>query len=115
MSSRTITLTPTLKGGLQYGVNGSNGSKTITTSTTLTSENFMIFCDTTQTSPITVTLPAVSNYNIFYIIDSGGNASTKNITITPNSGTISGQTSIVISTNYSSLTIATNGTNYFII
>lgn len=96
---------------------GSVGSITVSSNTTLTYENFLIFCDTSISSgSITITLPVVTSHNIIYIIDSGGNAFNNNIIINPTpSGTISGNTSVSIQQNYGSLTIASNGTNYFII
>lgn len=115
-NSRLITLTPILSGGLRVDNNGTSGSITISANTTLTSDNFLIFCDTlTATGNLTITLGTTTNQNIIYIIDSGGNSFTNNIIIQPASGTISGQNSITIQQNYSSITIASDGTNYFII
>jgi hypothetical protein len=115
-NSRLITLTPILSGGIRVGTNGSNGSITVSENTTLTANNFLVFCDTIAASGnITITLGETTNQNIIYIIDSGGNSFTNNIIVQPASGTISGQSSITIQQNYTSLTIATNGTNYFVI
>jgi len=41
-------------------------------------------------------------------------SSTNTVTITPPSGTIDGQASVVLSTQYQTITIASDGTNYFI-
>lgn len=115
-NSRLITLTPILSGGLRVGDNGTDGSITVSANTTLTADNFLVFCDTTAaTGNITITLAATTNQNIIYIIDSGGNSLTNNIIIQPASGSISGQTNITIQQDYSSITIASDGTNYFII
>ena len=108
MSSRIVTLTPVLNGGLQ--TNYTN----VSTSHTIGSDEFIIFCDTTV-GPIALTLAPATGINIVYIIDSGGNSSANNITISPNTGLINGQSTCTISTNYTSLTIISNGTNYFII
>jgi hypothetical protein len=110
-NSRIITLTPVLNGGLQTNyVN-------ITTSATynILSTDFIIFCDYTSTGPVNLVLPAASGVNILYIVDSGGNASNNNIIINTPSGLINGQTTCTINTSYTSLTIISNGTNYFII
>ena len=115
-NSRLVTLTPILSGGIRVGDNGTSGSIIVSTDTTLTVDNFLVFCNTSIASGnITITLPATTNQNIIYIIDSGGNAISNNIIIQPASGTISGQSSITIQQNYNSITIASNGTNYFII
>lgn len=115
-NSRTITLTPLLEGGLRVGANGTAGSLTVSTNTTLTADNFLVFCDTvTATGNITITLGTNTNQNIIYVIDTGGNAVNNNIIVQPPSGTISGQSNVTIQQNYTSLTIASDGTNYFII
>lgn len=115
-NSRLVSLTPILSGGLRVGDNGTDGSITVSANTTLTSDNFLVFCDTTTASSnITITLAATTNQNIIYIIDSGGNSLTNNIIVQPASGTISGESSITIQQNYTSITIASDGTNYFII
>jgi hypothetical protein len=63
----------------------------------------------------TLTLPAPST-NLFIIVkDSTGGALANNITINPASGTIDGAGSYAIALNYGSVTIASNGTNYFTI
>lgn len=110
-NTRIVTLTPILHGGLQ-----SNYVK-ITSSTTYTilSTDFIIFCDYTTTGPVNLVLPAASGINILYIIDSGGNASNNNIIINVPSGLINGQSTCTINTSYTSLTIISDGTNYFII
>lgn len=115
-NSRIVTLTPVLEGGIRVGANGSAGSLTISSDTTLTVDNFLVFCDTsTATGNITITLGATTNQNIIYIIDTGGNSFNNNIIIQSPTGTISGQSTITIQQNYTSLTLASDGTNYFII
>lgn len=114
MSSRLITLTPILSGGLRTDNNSTDGSITVSSDTTLSVDNFLIFCDTTSNS-LTITLAATTNKNLIYIIDSGGNALNNNIIIQPASGNISGETNTIIQQNYGSLTLASDGNNYFII
>jgi hypothetical protein len=56
---------------------------------------------------VAVTLPAGVNKQYFIISDGTGDASTNNITITPNAGeTINGQTTLVLSLNGSSVLLA---------
>ncbi len=61
-----------------------------------------------------ITLPAVSLSRFVHIKDKG-NAEANNITITPASGTIDGSASLVISSNYGSVMLVSDGTNWFII
>lgn len=115
-NSRLISLTPILSGGLRVSNNDTLGSIIVSTNTTLTEDNFLVFCDTaTATSNITITLADKTNQNIIYIIDSGGNSSNNNIIVQSNSSNISGQNNVIIQQNYNSLTIASDATNYFII
>ena len=51
----------------------------------------------------------------FTIVDEGGSAGTNAITISGGAATISGENSVLIDTNYGSLTIYTNGTEFFIL
>ncbi len=61
-----------------------------------------------------ITLPAVSISRYVHIKDKG-NAEANNITITPASGTIDGSASLVINSNYGSVTLVSDGTNWFIL
>ena len=64
---------------------------------------------------VTVTLPAVSTYASIVIKDSAGTAATNNITINrADSATIDGATSQTISSNYGSMKLISDGTNWFI-
>lgn len=60
-----------------------------------------------------IALP-VPGYNgqAYKIVDFKGDAATNNITITPNSGTINGASTWVISENYGAVELVWNGTNY---
>ena len=51
----------------------------------------------------------------FTIVDEGGSAGTSPITVSGGAATISGQNSALIDTNYGSLTIYSNGTEFFIV
>lgn len=63
---------------------------------------------------IAITLPAATNGRILQIKDSTGSAATNNITVTPASGLIDGAASKVISNNYGSLELVSDGTNWFL-
>lgn len=71
----------------------------------------------TVSGAVAISLDAnVINKNTRIIIkDTGGNATANNITITPASGTIDGDASLVLSTDYDSVTLFTDGTNFFIV
>lgn len=63
----------------------------------------------------TITLPAPASTDFVRIKDNG-NAEANNITINPNAAeTIDGAASNVISSNYGSITLASDGTNWFIL
>lgn len=66
---------------------------------------------------ITLNLPAVvpSAGWTCEIKDIGGAAATNNITISGNGNNIDGASSIALTTNYSSVSIISNGTNYYIV
>ena len=88
---------------------------TITNTYTLdsgASPDEVVFCNFSAAK--TVTLPAVSAGRRVIIKDVAGNAVTNNITISPASGTIDGVGSKLIATNYGSLTITSDGTNWWI-
>jgi len=64
---------------------------------------------------ITLTLPSTYNQsNLLNIKDCAGNAATYPITLNPASGTIDGQSTIVMPVNYESLTLSYNGTGWSI-
>jgi len=82
--------------------------------TALTTDSFILI--DTSGGAFTLNLPtAVNNQNIYYIKDKTGNAGTNNITIDGNgTETIDGALTAVISTNYASVSIFSNGANWFI-
>jgi len=64
----------------------------------------------------TLYLSNVPPYTLYTIKDISGNASVNNITINTGDGAlIDGQTSIVLNTDYSSVTLVNDGSNWFII
>jgi len=69
---------------------------------------------------VTITLPApnaagvtTANTKFYRIKDESGEGATKNITVVGASGNIDGAANYVINTNYGSVTIYSDGTNYF--
>ncbi len=82
---------------------------------TATVNDYLIGVDTTG-GAVTITLPSAGAIagKVFVINDEGGNAGTANITIaTEGSETIDGSATATISTNYASLKIYSDGTNFF--
>lgn len=70
--------------------------------------------DTTTTR--TLTLPAVNQQLYLRIKDVTGSAAANNITInTPGAETIDGQASLLMTSDYMSLAIISDGTNYFVV
>lgn len=98
----------------------SAGSYTATNGTsdpiTLTSSDEYVFVDYTLTANVSVILPAISSFSeskkIYYIIDSGGMASTNNIEIFPNAADeINRTTSLLITQDNASISIVSNTVN----
>ena len=83
-----------------------------TTPFTATSDTYLIGVN--RAGPVAITLPAGSAGRVNIIKDESGNASVNNITITPASGTIDGQASLVISANYAAYSLYSSGSNWFI-
>lgn len=90
---------------------------TISSNTTLTNQHCLVAV--TGGVPLTVTLPAASSVlegRFYKIVDETGTAGTDNITIAADgSDTIIGEASILISDNYNSITVYSDGsTKWFI-
>jgi hypothetical protein len=83
-----------------------------TTPFTATADTYIIGVN--RAGPVAITLPAGSAGRVIIVKDESGNASVNNITITPASGTIDGQASLVISANYASYSLYSSGSNWFI-
>lgn len=72
----------------------------------------------TSTTAIILNLPdaTTSENHVFNVVDESGNSSNNNITLIPHgSQTISGGSQYIINTNYASITLYSNGSNFFII
>ena len=100
--------------------NSWNNRQVITTGTTVTvGINDIFNLGDTTSNVIAYTLPPVADAyidTVYYIIDSGGNANTNNITInTDGAETINGSASYTISSDYGKIGILSNGTNWFIV
>jgi len=88
-----------------------------TTTYSVTATDYYIGCNTNG-GAFTVTLPATSGLEgrILCIKDEQGEAGTNTLTLScSNAETLDGQTTRVINTNYSSLTMVSDGSNWFII
>jgi hypothetical protein len=83
-----------------------------TTPFTATADTYIIGVN--RAGPVAITLPAGSAGRVIIVKDESGNASVNNITITPASGTIDGQASLVISANYAAYSLYSSGSNWFI-
>jgi len=81
---------------------------------TVLSTDDIIECDTSSNA-IIISLPAASSVDsgkIYNIKDEAGNADDNNITVTPDgSYTIDGETSQIIASSYTCMTIYSNGSN----
>lgn len=82
-------------------------------STTVLSTDFMVVVNKTVPSATRVYLPSSPDPNFLVVVkDGGGNASSNNITIDGNGNQIDGASTIVISSNYSALNFAWDGTSW---
>jgi len=100
--------------------NSWNNQQVTTTGTTATiGINDTFSLGDTTSNVIAYTLPPVVDVyinTVYYIIDSGGNANTNNITInTDGAETINGSASYTISSDYGKNWHLSNGTNWFIV
>ncbi len=81
--------------------------------TTLTTDH-LILVDTSAARTINLIAAPVTG-TLYYIKDSVGSAAANNITITPAAGNIDGAASKTIASNYGSMTIVYNGTEWSIV
>ena len=89
------------------------GNVAISSDVTLTDRR-LHFVDTSAARSLA--LPAASATLYLVVKDSGGSASTNNITVTtPGAETVDGASTYVIDENYGSRTFVSDGTNYFVI
>lgn len=80
-------------------------------------DDCVVLCNFSSSGTLTIETDAVTLKNrSIKIKDISGNALTNNITIdTANTDTIDGQASVVIDVNYASVTLVSNGTNWFLV
>ena len=91
-------------------------SRVVSTNTTLTQFDYYVGVSG-NSGAVTLTLPLNSTLGVdqfFYIKDEGGTATTNNITIAPQIGTIDGISTFVINLNYGAVNIRYDGTNFYI-
>lgn len=87
------------------------------TYTALSTDHF-INVNYTTTGACTITLPEIATVGkiVYEITDTGGNANEFNITINVNAAdTVIGDTSVIISENYNSVTLANDGANKWLV
>lgn len=114
LNSTNVVATGTVKTG---GVVG--GHRSITSNTTLLETDYIASVDTSSIS-ITITLPLISTLTYstgrqFVIKDVSGFATKNNIiVITTSPNLLDGKSRWIINSKYASMSIYTNGTNYFI-
>ena len=103
-------------GSVQSGTIFTTRVVTASGAITMLSSDSIIIVNMGTPSAVTVNLIAnpVTNQQIT-IKDGAGNASTYNITITPNSGNIDGASSLVLNNNYASVDLVYNGTQWNVV
>ena len=82
----------------------------------LSATDYILSVGYTATGTVAITIPTdqcVSG-RIIEIKDSGGNASANNITITPQAETIDGDATSIISANYNSVSLYSDGSSWFV-
>lgn len=83
---------------------------------TVTTADYIVVVNKTVGAATTVNLPGSPVAGQTFIIKDGkGDAATNNITITPAAGNIDGSATYVVNTNYASVTVVYNGTEWNII
>lgn len=118
MTSRTITLNSTIYGTIncQNNVNLTQLSMTptvVTSNHTVVTTEYLIYVDTVAAAGnVTITLPLASSVSnqTFFVVDATGAANIKPIRIVASGGDlICGQSSIMVSNSYTSLTLFAYG------
>lgn len=86
--------------------------RVVTTSGNVTRNDQYVGCN--QSASITLTLTgSYCKGQRITIADESGSGATNTITVSPSSGTINGSSSLVLASNYGSMTIIYDGTNWF--
>jgi len=99
---------------IQTQLNAKGFSSVVAVSSNVTLTNYALhLVDTTAARALT--LPAVVSLATVGIKDSTGGAAAFNITVTPASGNIDGSATYVIAADYESVTLISNGTNWFVV
>jgi hypothetical protein len=77
----------------------------------------VLLVDYTATGAVTITLPEPSGFvtKMLQLNDTGGNAAVNNITVDAGASTINGAATYTMNTNYESLTLYCDGTEFFIV
>jgi hypothetical protein len=91
------------------------GTRVVTASGTITqaaTDHIIIVNKTTGAATTLNLMASPATGFVCTIKDGKGDAATNNITITPNAGTIDGAASVVMSSNYASVDLCFNGTNW---
>lgn len=96
---------------LQVAGSTAYATRTVTATATLAITDHYLLCN--NTTAIVVNLPSASTCLGREYVITKINAATANITITPASGTINGAATLVITSNFTSQTIYTDGTNWY--
>lgn len=118
MTSRTITLNSTIYGTVSCKNNVlltqlSMTPTIVTSNHTVATTEYLIYVDTVAaTGNVTITLPLASSVSnqTFYVVDATGASNIKPIKIMASGGDlICGQSSIIVSNNYTSLTLFAYG------
>lgn len=109
IGAASSTSVHTINGGQKWTtITVTNANRTLDTTT----KDLLVLLDT-GTTQSSITLPPPTNGRIIMIADKGGNASSKNITVLPNSAeTVLGAASFVLKTNYGSIALTSDGTNW---
>ena len=101
-----------------YGANIQNVTRVTTATYSILASDNIIHSTYSATGAVTITLPTAQlvSGRIITIKDAGGNAGTNNITIaTEGAEKIDGLDTLVINNNYNSVTLYSDGTNWFAI
>ena len=116
MSSRTIALDLICNGTVTTSGQIINRNAISATTYSVTTNDHLIACDSASNA-ITITLPAAAGAagQVFVVVDEGGSSATNAITINVDGGgTIHGDTSLIINTNRSSVSVYSSGAAYHI-